>query len=347
MSSNMNNYVECHICNREIRSDTLGRHMKRVDHQLGRGIEHNYMDSYTTSDDAEDNVESSDNASDEDESVSDDSVDERDNDMETDDNKEENIGKYAVKEYKGSNKQHSPLLPRDIRAIIVGKSGAGKSVFLTYLLLEPEMLDYDNLIVCGPSLHQPLYHIMNKGFCMNLSKDQVRRIFENHDAIKDDVGCVDNFFEEYEGRCKGGINAEFINDVDLIPDPTEFDEHKKNILVLDDVLLGPQNKIEDMYTRGRHNGIDTFYLAQNYFKLPRQTVRENANFIVLFPQDMKNLNHIYNDHCSSDGISCKEFHEFCSQVWRSGKHKYVILDLTRDADDGKYRTSLKDIWIPK
>ena len=99
--------------------------------------------------------------------------------------------------------------------------------------------------------------------------------------------------KEYEGRCKGGINAEFINDVDLIPDPTEFDEHKKNVLVLDDVLLGPQNKIEDMYTRGRHNGIDTFYIAQNYFKLPRQTVRENANLIVLFPQDMKNLNHIY------------------------------------------------------
>ncbi|MDP7127189.1 MAG: hypothetical protein QGI00_06150, partial [Candidatus Marinimicrobia bacterium] len=99
------------------------------------------------------------------------------------------------------------------------------------------------------------------------------------------------------------------DDLDLIPDPSEFDESKKNVLVLDDVLLGPQNKIEDMYTRGRHNGVDTFYLAQNYFKLPRQTIRENANFIVLFPQDMKNLNHIYNDHCSGDGISCSQFQD--------------------------------------
>ena len=256
----------------------------------------------------------------------------------------DDIGKYVIRENEETAKHHSPLLPRNIRGIIVGKSGAGKSVFLTYLLLEPEMLDYDNLIVCGPSLHQPLYNIMNNGFAMNLSKGQVRRIFENHDVIKDDVGCVDNFFEEYEGRCKGGINAEFIDDVDLIPDPAEFDERKKNILVVDDVLLGPQNKIEDMYTRGRHNGIDTFYLAQNYFKLPRQTVRENANFIVLFPQDMKNLNHIYNDHCSGDGISCSQFQDFCSHVWRSGKHKYVILDLTRDADNGKYRTNLKQFW---
>ena len=258
---------------------------------------------------------------------------------------EDGIGKYIWRwGEEASNKNHSPLLPRNIRAIIVGKSGAGKSVFLTYLLLEPEMLDYDNLIVCGPSLHQPLYDVMNKGFAMDLSKDQVRRIFENHEIIKDVMGSADNFFELYVGKCKGGINAEFVDDVDLIPDPAEFDAEKKNVLVLDDVLLGPQNKIEDMYTRGRHNGIDTFYLAQNYFKIPRQTVRENSNFIVLFPQDMKNLNHIYNDHCSGDGISCEQFIDFCNSVWRSGKHKYVILDLTRDANKGKYRTNLEQFW---
>ena len=146
---------------------------------------------------------------------------------------------------------------------------------------------------------------------------------------------------------KGGINTEFIDDVDLIPDPVEFDERKKNVLVLDDVLLGPQNKIEDMYTRGRHNGIDTFYIAQNYFKIPRQTVRENSNLIVMFPQDMKNLNHIYNDHCAGDGISCQQFQDFCSKVWRSGKHKYVILDLSRDVNNGKYRTSLRNFWNPE
>ena len=111
-------------------------------------------------------------------------------------------------------------------------------------------------------------------------------------------------------------------------------------------MLGPQNKIEDFYTRGRHNGVDTFYLAQNYFKIPRQTIRENSNFIVLFPQDMKNLNHIYNDHCAGDGISCNQFHDFCTYGWRSGKHNYVILDLTRDVDKGKYRTSLKRFWNP-
>ena len=204
------------------------------------------------------------------------------------------------------------------------------------------MLDYNNLIVCGPSLHQPMYDIMNRGYSMNLSKDQIRTIFENQNMIT----SIDSLFDTYDGRRKGGVNAEFIEDVNQIPDPSQFDERKKNLLVVDDVLLGPQNKIEDMYTRGRHNGIDTFYLAQNYFKLPRQTIRENANFIIMFPQDMKNLNHIYNDHCAADGITCAQFHDFCSSVWKSGKHKYVILDLTRGLDDGKYRSSLSDFWSP-
>ena len=345
--------------------DDIKRHMKTHEKKYGEGLRTQTVNDqmkwgYGLKSDKGVGCSGDESETDSDESCTD--ADSDTDDSEADENKEEScsdkdemnnldddIGRYVWRwSEKNNNKNHSPLLPRDIRAIIVGKSGAGKSVFLTYLLLEPGMLDYDNLIVCGPSLHQPLYNIMNKGFSMKLSKDQVRSIFKHQDRISQkEVDCVDDLFEGgYEKRCKGGVDAEFIDDIDLIPDPSEFDVEKKNVLVLDDVLLGPQNKIEDMYTRGRHNGIDTFYIAQNYFKIPRQTVRENANLIVLFPQDMKNLNHIYNDHCAGDGISCQQFHDFCSGVWRSGKHKYVVLDLTRDVDKGKYRTSLKNFWIP-
>ena len=189
--------------------------MQREDHQQGRGIdidddiddEGRYPIHSCTTSESEDNVESSDNGSDEDKSISDDSVDESDNDMESDDNQEENIGKYAVKEHKGSNKQHSPLLPRDIRAIIVGKSGAGKSVFLTYLLLEPEMLDYDNLIVCGNSLHQPEYKIMNAAFAKKLSKKQIKALFEHQEEAMEEGGPDTVIENMRDDMCKGDINA--------------------------------------------------------------------------------------------------------------------------------------------
>ena len=57
-------------------------------------------------------------------------------------------------------------------------------------------------------------------------------------------------------------------------------------------LLEPQNKYETYYIHGRHSNVDCFYLTQNYFKLPKQTIRENANFILI-------LNHIYEDHVAS------------------------------------------------
>ena len=256
------------------------------------------------------------------------------------------IDKYVWHRPESREKSHSSLLPRDIRAIIIGKSGSGKTVFLTYLLLEHGLLDYDSLLVCGPSLNQPTYKILRDGFDRKLSKNQVRYLLTNQEMVESQYGTVDNLLANYGKRCKGGIDSEFINDVASIPDPSNINSDKKTVLVLDDVMLCPQNKAEDYYTRGRHSGVDTFYISQNYFRLPRQTIRENSNFIVLFPQDLKNLSHIYSDHCAGDGISCKEFIEFCNTVWKSGKHKFVIIDLTRDVDDGKYRESLSKFWIP-
>ena len=101
--------------------------------------------------------------------------------------------------------------------------------------------------------------------------------------------------------------------------------NEKNLLILDDCFLGAQNKAEAYYTRGRHNNCDTFYISQNYFRLSRQTIRENANFIVLFSQDAKNLMHIHADHCDDD-MSLNEFKAFCREAWNSGKHNFVAAE---------------------
>ena len=95
--------------------------------------------------------------------------------------------------------------------------------------------------------------------------------------------------EEYTGIKRGSIKANVYGDCTMIPDPSELDAVEKNLQILDDCFLGPKNKAGAYYTRGRHNNCDPFYLSQNYFRLPRQTIRENANFIILFPQVAKNL----------------------------------------------------------
>ena len=80
---------------------------------------------------------------------------------------------------------NSPLLPRSIRGITVGKSGCGKTTLLLNLLLRPGWLDYDNLCLFGRSLFQPEYRILKKAFEENLPKEYILRLFNpflyNHD----------------------------------------------------------------------------------------------------------------------------------------------------------------------
>ena len=54
-----------------------------------------------------------------------------------------------------SSRNNSPILPKSIRGLIVGKSGCGKTNLLLNLLLKPELLDYNKLFVYGKSLFQP------------------------------------------------------------------------------------------------------------------------------------------------------------------------------------------------
>ena len=209
------------------------------------------------------------------------------------------------------------------------------------LLLEPGMLDYNTLIVCGNSLHQPEYKTLNEGFTNKLSKNQTRGLFENQQLLDTQYGDgggggIDQFISEFRGARKGGIEAQFLENVADIPDPKDQDPKCKTLLVLDDIMLGPQNKAEAYYTRGRHNNVDTIYIAQNYFHLPRHTVRENANLIMLFKQDAKTLNHFHQDHCTD--IPFNEFSNFCNDVWRRGKNNFVTINLTlHTMQDGKYR----------
>ena len=81
-------------------------------------------------------------------------------------------------------------------------------------------------------------------------------------------------------------------------------------MVFDDLILEKQNTCETYCVRGKHFNVDCFTLTQTYFKLPKQTIRENANFIILFPQDAKNINHIYNDHVSAD-MPKEQFRKLC------------------------------------
>ena len=177
-----------------------------------------------------------------------------------------------------------------------------------------------------------------------------RRSFQNRrskSCSKSKCRWIDAVSQAYHKQCKGGnIRSQFLTDVERIPDPSQQDPNRKNLLVLDDIMLGPQNSAESYYCRGRHNAVDVIYISQSYFRLPRQTIQENANFFVFFLQDNKNLIHIFNDHCAADNVPLKTFSDFCNQVWTKNAHNFVVIDLTRPVNCGKYRKNLTTYWCP-
>ena len=219
------------------------------------------------------------------------------------------------------------LLPKSIRGLLVGKSGQGKTTLLTFLLLNPSTLDYDNLIVRGKSLQQPEYQVLQAGFGKGLSKDQIRILFERQKEVEESGG-IEKCLKDYDGHCPNSITSNFSSDVTNIPDPGQLDPAKKNLLILDDLMLSPQNNVEHYFCRGRHSNVDCLYITQSYFRLPRHSIHENSNIFFFFPQDSKNLMHIYRDLCATDGIDYKAFQDFCTNVW-SKKYNFVTIDLTK------------------
>ena len=245
-----------------------------------------------------------------------------------------------------TTRSNHKLLPKNVRGLIIGKSACGKTTLLLNLLLNPGWLDYNKLFVFSKSLFQPEYQVLRKAMEHNLPKEAILWLFNNQRAIRESGLSSDEFIEcMAEELCSGSnIDCYFFEHSDDVPDPKELNPEDKNLMVFDDLVLENQSACEKYYVRGRHSNVDCFYLSQNYFKLPRQTIRENANFICLFRQDLKNMNHIYSDHASSD-MKSDEFRDMCKKIW-GGPHDFTVIDLTSDKDVGKYRKCLDEFYIP-
>ena len=95
---------------------------------------------------------------------------------------------------------NSPLLPDNIRGLIIGKSNCGKTTLLLNLLLQSKWLDYNHLYVFGNTLHQLEFQILQKGFKYGLSKQQVGNIFKNQDKFEKMKASPLEIIKEYNGE---------------------------------------------------------------------------------------------------------------------------------------------------
>ena len=115
-----------------------------------------------------------------------------------------------------------------------------------------------------------------------------------------------------------------------------INKYKGSVVIFDD-MLGAKNssQIDEFFTRGRHEDLDVYYISQSYFALPRQSIRNNSDRIILFKQTLRDVQSMYYDIGAFDMIY-DEFKEMCRVAW-SEKFNYLCIDMTKNKNDVKYR----------
>ena len=46
--------------------------------------------------------------------------------------------------------------------------------------------------------------------------------------------------------------------------------------------LKNSSQIDEVFTRGRHDDLDVYYISQSYFALPTQSIRNNSDRLILY-----------------------------------------------------------------
>ena len=115
-----------------------------------------------------------------------------------------------------------------------------------------------------------------------------------------------------------------------------INKYKGSIVLFDD-LLGVRNssQIDEFFTRGRHEDLDVYYISQSYFALPRQSIRNNSDRLILFKETFRDVQSMYYDIGAYD-MNYDKFKQMCHKAWDE-KYNYLCIDMTKNKNDGKYR----------
>ena len=226
-----------------------------------------------------------------------------------------------------------------VRCIISGPSECGKSVFLTNLILII-INEYNKIYIYSPSLHQDLYQKLIKCFTNYIPIHIIPSILneEDIDIVIEEI--VNN--EDFE---KSVTEIETFDNIEELRFPQEYENN--SIIILDDLNEKEINndKIQAMFKRGRHNNLSIFIISQDYYELPKRTIRANGNIYHIFkPNNFLDIRNIYQDKASMD-MTLNEFNLLKYTCWNE-KYQPLTIDMTKNAYDGPYRLGLKSIFVP-
>ena len=157
------------------------------------------------------------------------------------------------------------------RCIITGPSECGKTVFLTNLILN-NINEYDKMYIYSPSLHQDPYQKLIEFFSIYIPIHIIPNILneEDIDIVIEEI--VNN--KDFE---KSDTGIETYERIEKIKFPQNYNDD--GISILDDLneeeMKNP--RVQAMFKRSRHNNLSIFNISQDYYELPKKTMRANGS----------------------------------------------------------------------
>ena len=144
---------------------------------------------------------------------------------------------------------------------------------------------------------------------------------------------------------KSNTEIETFDNIEDLKFPQEYENN--SIIILDDLNEKEINneKIQAMFKRGRHINLSIFIISQDYYELPKRTIRCNGNVFHLFkPNNYLDVRNIYQDKTSMD-MTLDEFKYLISTCWNKN-YQPLTIDMTKDKYTGRYRLGLNSIFVP-
>ena len=104
-------------------------------------------------------------------------------------------------------------------------------------------------------------------------------------------------------------------------------------------------RVQAMFKKSRHINLFFFIFSQDYYELPKRTIRANGNIYHIFkPHNFRDVQNLYQDKASTD-MTLNELKNLTSTCWNE-KYQPLTIGMTKDKNTGRYRMGLNSIFVP-
>ena len=126
--------------------------------------------------------------------------------------------------------------------------------------------------------------------------------------------------------------------------PQEYTDD--GLIILDDLNEKKMNdpRVQAKFKRSRHNNSSIFIISQDYYELPKKTVRTiGKKYHIFKSNNFGEVQNLYQGKASID-MTLKEFNYLISTCWDK-QYQPLSIDMTKDKFLGRFRLGLNNISI--